>query len=259
MRPDALRVFHFSSPAYKKLTGMDRSSIEAILNHVADDTDTASLVVALYLLRGTGQNRGTAYVRHWLGRNRFYPRGGKWSFIRQWPVPENLPDRFKLIRMRLDANPKLYPHQELDMYGWQFHYQRFSDHLATLFAHELHHYRRFHLNLHPGEGEQSANKWALDRVKVLNYQVEGKRIRHPVKKSPPRLRTLFKHDPYRAFRHLKRGDLVRICRDPRGRYSDVTVRVVRPIRMNSKRLVIETPDGKIWRWPMEWILLSGLG
>jgi hypothetical protein len=227
--------------------------IHEILTDVAHDTDTIDLVTVLYLIPGYRETRGTAYVRKWLTKYQYYARHGKWQFGRNWPIPHDLPCRYKLIRMRLDPLPSNYPHMEHDLYGWQFHYSGFADHLATLFAHELHHFRRYHLGLHPGEGEHSANRWALAHVKDLGYMAEG--IRLPVKRNKKRKRnfTLSRMDPYASFRNVVAGDTICICRDPRNRYGGQSAKVMRPIRSNSKRMVIQTRDGHIWRWPMSWL------
>jgi len=235
----------------------DFSNITKTLEKVARHTDTRHLVTALYLLPGQNQNRGTAYVRHWYSRKNFTTQRGKWNFTAKWPDPDDLPDRFKLIRMRLDSHPSLYPKIELDTYGWRFTYETFHDHLATLFAHELHHYRRYHLGLHPGEGEQSANRWALEQVQKAGFRVMAEK--QPARQKKRRINWKKKFpflDPYLNYRHLKPGDQLIIAHDPRKQYGGQTVEVIRPIRTNSKRMVVRTRDGKTWRWPMNWLLLK---
>jgi hypothetical protein len=112
------------------------------------------------------------------------------------------------------------------------------------------------LDLHPHQGEHGANQWALHHVRSLGFNVTGKRI--PVRrKKAGHLKTLLRMmpsiDPYAQYRHLKEGDRVRIKIDSRNRYHGQEVKVVRPLRSNAKRLVIETLDGKQWRWPVEWL------
>jgi len=224
--------------------------ISEILDSVAENTDTSQLITALYLLTGAHQTRGV-YLRPWIGKDTFRTNRGKWSVTMHFPVPDNLPDKFRLIRMRLDGRAKDFPKDELDGYGWCFRYHRFEDQLATLFAHELHHYRRYHLNLHEKEGEHSANRWALLHTQALGYHVSARRIH---KKRHQKIITPFSgHDPYKKFRHLKAGDALIIQTDPRQMYTNQIVRIVRPIRNNSKRMVIKTQDGKKWRWPMTWL------
>lgn len=229
-------------------------ALEGLLRRVAEGTDTADLVVALYLLPGQSATRGAAYVRRWITPARFLPTHGRWKPVRAFGTPSDLPPQFKLIRLRLNDAPSAYPKKETDIYGWQFHYPDFQTHLAHLFAHELHHFRRHHLGLHPREGEHSANRWALDRVRTLGFSLEYLRIRK--RRIRTRKRPLFKRmggDPFASFRELKGGNTVCIVTDPGGRYTGQTAQVIRPIRANSKRMVIRTADGKEWRWPMNWL------
>ncbi|NQT24079.1 hypothetical protein HQ585_01860 [candidate division KSB1 bacterium] len=227
-----------------------------IIHRIAAQTDSSDLVVALYLWPGRFRTRGTAYVNRWMTPRRFLPTHGNWKAVRSFGVPADLPARFKLIRLRLDGNRSAYPKKELDIYGWEFQYPDFKTHLAHLFAHELHHFRRYHLGLHPREGEHSANQWALDHVRNLDYPLEYRRIQTSQQKKPSKKNTLWKKivgDPFSHFRGLKQGDTVRIVNDPRKKYTRQEARVLRPIRTNSTRIVIQTMDGKEWRWPMNWL------
>ncbi len=235
---------------------IDTQKILRCLNLTASSTNTSGLIVALYLLPGVNKIRGTAYVHRALTPRNFTSGRGKWAFTRKFPVPEDLPDTFTLIRLRIDCNSTHYPHIEKDIYGWEFLYPSFIDHLATLFAHELHHFRRYHLNLHPGEGEQSANKWAVQHVQYLGYEIEARKIKKRNRKKisySTFLKKFPRVDPYADFRDLQADDKVWIRHDPSRKYLNQTATVKRPIRSNSKRLVIQTQDGKSWRWPMEWV------
>jgi hypothetical protein len=171
-----MRVYIHSSERYYQQTGMGQEDIRQVLDSIAAGTDTQDLVVSVYLLPGIHQHRGTAHVQQWVTPDYFTTKRGKWAFSDRWDVPIDLPPRFKLIRMRLDGRTQAYPMVERDRYDWEFRYASLPDHLATLFAHELHHYRRHHLNLHPREGEQSANRWALQHVRALGFNVEGRRL-----------------------------------------------------------------------------------
>jgi hypothetical protein len=71
------------------------------------------------------------------------------------------------------------------VYGWQVSCPDFSGHLAYLFAHELHHFRRHHLGMHPGEGEQSACRWALARMIEADFDVTGERVQTGRRKVKP--------------------------------------------------------------------------
>ncbi|HHS12997.1 MAG TPA: hypothetical protein ENN03_04430 [bacterium] len=247
-----MRIDIYRHPHLENELKADNAHIEQILETVAAGTDTHDLVVGLYLLPETRLNRGTAYVQKWLFPSDYHAVRGRWKFNQAWPVPKDLPARFKLIRLRIDTSPSLYPRTETDIYGWTFQYPEAADHLALLFAHELHHYRRYHSGLHEREGEHSANRWALKHVCELGFRPEGRRnaaslIRKPLRK---------KHrivDPYSRFRILKSGENVRIMQDPRNRYNGQQASVLKPVRAGSRRMVIQTRDGKAWRWPMAWL------
>ena len=225
------------------------------MDHVARTTNTSDLVVSLYLYPRLTLTRGSAYVQRWIHRSDFHTKRGVWSFTAHLDPPEELPTRFKLIRLLFDPRKMSYPKSEIDRYGWKFTFETFYDHLALLFAHELHHYRRYHLMMHPGEGEQSANRWALKYVNDLGYGVTGiKRIRAKAKPSRSQKQPFpVPHERFFRFQSLRAGDYLIINHDPRSRYIHQTVKVVRPIRSNSKRIVIQTADGESWRWPMQWL------
>jgi len=226
------------------------------LETVAQGTDTEDLVVALYLLPGKHASRGTAFVHQWSTSNTFLASRGRWAFCRRFGAPDGLPERFKLIRMRLDGNRGAFPRTERDSYHWEFQYRTLSDQLALLFAHELHHYRRHHLHLHLRGGEKAANVWALHHVQGLGFCVQGKPLPVPRKRFSPR-RFLFSRlphlDPYADFRTLEPGNRLIVRRDPGARYQGQSAVLMRPARADSKRLVIQTSDGELWRWPMEWL------
>ncbi len=232
---------------------MNAEALVSVIQKVAEGTPSDELVVALYLMDGPRHNRGTAYVHAWLSPREFSTGRGKWSMTQNWVRPEGLPDRYKLIRLRLDAHAPAFPRAERDTYGWEFHFERLEDHVALLFAHELHHYRRYHLGLHPGKGEQSANRWALEHVRRLGFHVEARRYAMARRHRPGRIWKISETDPFSSFRNLTTGEWVMITHDPRKRYQSEKAEVLRPIRTHSRRMVIQTRDGKQWRWPMVWL------
>jgi hypothetical protein len=236
-------------------------------------------------------DRRYCYCANWLKPQNFTGRRGKWSFTQSYGRPDNLPKEFKLIRMLLRANHS-YPSEERDRYDWEFKYNSFYDHLALLFAHELHHFRRYHLGLHPGEGEKSTNRWALHHVQNLGYKVTGRQIpvsqrRRTRKRKLPNplelinpldyshkktglvstLAAIFGPTPglagkkllrqqnthFETLRNLKPGSELHIVYDPSKKYQNQKARLVRVMQRNSVRMVIETDDGKKWRWPMAWL------
>lgn len=250
-----MHCYIFADENCLKLAGITRAEVQELVEKIAVGTDTQDLVVSIYFLKSGRWSGGCAYVRQWLSPKQFRTRRGHWRFTQDFPLPDDLPEKFKLIRLLpTKMNMHEFPGQLIDGYGWQFHFERLIDRLALLFAHELHHFRRFHLNLHPGEGEQSANRWALEQVQNLGYQVSGKMVvqRHVFRK---KRRALLKqiYDPYTEFRKLLPGNKVYIRYDPHGRYHDSIATVERPIRINSKRIAIRTNDEKRWLWPMEWL------
>ncbi len=238
--------------------GLDQTPCNAqvifdVLNKVSAGTDTRDLIVAFYSQNHLPHHhRGRACVAQWVAPGQFTTARGYWQITKQWHTPKDLPEQFKLIRMLLVADPRLYPKKETDIYGWQFKYNAFEDHLALLYAHELHHFRRYHLGLHPKEGEQKANQWALQHCQSLGFHVTGQRIFKNAFKKKKSYRHMFS-DPFKSFRDVKAGEKVQIIKDPLNRYTGQDAEVIRTIRSNSKRMVIRTSDGKSWRWPMNWL------
>ncbi|MBN1540561.1 hypothetical protein JW992_00315 [candidate division KSB1 bacterium] len=255
---------------YHKNRGAASLEIEQTLRRVALGSDISDLVVAVYLLPHCGWTGGSALVRSWQTSRTFVPRRGRWRLVKSFAPPSELPSRFKLIRLLLTDDVSRYPRQEEDVYGWRHSYAAFIDHLAFLFAHELHHFRRYHCGLHPREGENRANAWAAAHVAQLGYRVQS---RPPVRRKSGTVKTKsrgFFYDIVKArfqriksveethfekARQLNPGDTVRIRIDPRKIYSSQTARVLRPLRRHAYRIALITNDGKQWRWPVMWLEL----
>ena len=252
-----MKIYYFSDTNWEQQLGSTPSDLSQVFYRIAKGTNADDLVLVNYFLGSNSWNGGIAFARNWLSTSQFVSRRGRWSFTRNFPIPRALPENFKLIRLHFGIKSLEYPMSQVDMYGWKLTYSSFIDHVAFLFAHELHHFRRYHLGLHPREGENSANKWALERIRSLNYHVVGVKLIQGKKKK--KIGSLFHShlivDPYKKYRSLDSGDKLLIKYDPRGYYERKIVTVVRPIRKNSKRVVIETGDGKQWRWPLEWVSL----
>ncbi|MCI0512632.1 hypothetical protein L0128_05415 [candidate division KSB1 bacterium] len=252
-----MHTYIFSEPDILKHLDVTAAQIKELLHQLAAHSDTTDLVVSTYFLKHSGWYGGTAYVSHWVPRRQFQTRRGKWNFTRQFPLPPDLPDQFKLIRLlpAKGLDDIQYPARLQDIYGWELYYPDFLSHLAFLFAHELHHFRRYHLGLHPAEGEKSANRWALAQVQAFGFQVTGKVLprRRVHKFQPFRILSTVLPDPFAEFRDLAAGQMVYIHHDPRARYAGVVARVERPARRRARRLAIRTPDAKVWLWPMIWL------
>lgn len=170
-----MRLYIFPQRDSWRRLGAGAGEVREVLELVAAQTDTSDLVVALHLVRRSAWSGGTAYVRQWVRPAMFQARRGKWRLAGAMALPEPLPERFKLIRLLLADDGAAYPRQEVDLYGWHHRFGRFRDHLAFYFAHELHHYRRYHLGLHPREGEHSANAWAVAQCRAHGFAVESLR------------------------------------------------------------------------------------
>ena len=247
-----MKIYPFSVENPARYFGVDLEKIKHILETVAGDTETRDLVLAIYFLKKSPWIGGT-YFRNWMMPEDFVTGRGRWNITKKFPPTNQLPDKYKLIRLLFDLRMNTYPLTQNDRYGWVFKYESFADHLAFLMAHELHHFRRYHLGMHFKEGEQSANKWALNHTYELGFNVSGEKIPRHKKKKYFNNHIFPKVDPYKKFRNLSRGSELLIHYDPHGRYLNEFAEVIRPIRSNSKRIVIKTSDGKSWRWPMEWL------
>jgi len=290
-----LKFYCHAFPAALRRIERRHGSLRAIIDRIAAGTDTGDLVVSLFLVSRSRWHGGAAYARQWSAPEDYWARRGKWRRAAPQNPPADLPARFKLIRLALPATPDMYPLKEQDVYGWQHVYDSFASHLAFLFAHELHHFRRFHLGLHGREGEQAANAWAVARARTCGFAVSSvkgavRRRHRPVLK-PTILQLLnpldFCGSPDAAqwrehfalavrllpagvkkkyvdeklihidrLRGVRAGDMVWIQWDPSHRYQHQAAQVVRPMRRNSLRLVIRTQDGRDWRWPMVWLSLE---
>jgi hypothetical protein len=180
--PLAIHVFA-DRGVMRKRPGVD-AMIADVLHAISLGTDTSGLVVAAYLLRR--RDCWQAHAHTGLLQPRQFRRVGKgWQFVERFPSPPNLPTSFPLIRMAFGMKAK-YPMTVRDVYDWQFECEGFKDHLAYTFAHELHHYRRYHLGLHPRGGEQAACKWALERAADAGFQVAGMRLASTRKRAEPK-------------------------------------------------------------------------
>lgn len=250
-----MKIYYFSDTDWESLLHITQSQFSDIMFQVAGDTATKGLIVAVYLTNSRKWTGGVAYARDWLNQNLFQSNRGRWKFTNRFGIPNDLPESFKLIRLHFGSKNASYPVEQIDQYDWHLKYDSIQDHIAFLFAHELHHFRRYHLNLHPREGENSANKWALAKTSELGFKVEGEKVIRAKKKSKfsKLLSSRVLIDPYKKYRSLVSGDTLFIRYDPKGRYQGKIVKVVRPLRKNSRRIVVETDDGKLWRWPLEWI------
>ena len=249
-----MKVYYFADTDWKNNLKISTNDLTDVLTDIASDTNTEDLVLALYLIRNKFASSGIAYVQNWLTPKQFITYRGRWNITKNFSTPDNLPEKYKLICLQFGTDYLQYPLRQQDRYGWEVSFKTFIDHFAFLFAHELHHFRRFHLKFHPREGENSANKWALQTVKELGFAVAGEKLSIKKKRSiAQRIQSKFYIDKFKKFRQLDQGDRLLINYDPQGRYQSEAATVLRPIRKNSRRIVVKTNDGKHWRWPLEWV------
>jgi len=77
-----------------------------------------------------------------------------------------------VITMTFAAGER-YPMTAPDIYGWQWRFQTFQDHVATIFSHELFHYRQDAPDY--SQSEQAGNVYALAHAQQCGYSVQAKR------------------------------------------------------------------------------------
>ena len=159
-----MKVHIFRNSPSEKVPSFRHENIGSVLEAIASTTETDGLVTAVYFLALRNDFSGS-YIMPEISPNEFstIETGGDSRFVRDFSPPPDLPSSFSLIRMML-GTAYSYPIQETDTYGWTMRYFTFESHVAFLFGHELHHFRKHRLGLHPREGEIAANKWALRRA-----------------------------------------------------------------------------------------------
>lgn len=171
-----MKIYVFSDKHIIAKKGYDEEQIIDTLVKIAKTTNTGDLVVAIFLHQNDSAWGGMAY-NEWFTPPDFHRyTKRKWILSRSFEIPKDLPQKYKLIRMRFGVR-KSYPKTLTDSYGWRARYRSFTHHLANVFAHELHHFRRYHLGLHPGEGEQSACRWALEQANKVGFKIIGGQIK----------------------------------------------------------------------------------
>lgn len=283
-----MKIYIFNDSA--TITKSIYSEMTSIIERVSNETDVSDLVVSVYFSKSTAWTGGVAMVRQWQSPPKFINRRGRWNITCRFGTPTDLPSNFKLIRLLLPANLSIYPKTETDIYHWQHTFATWQDHLAHLYAHELHHFRRYHLGLHPREGEHSANRWAQQTVDRLEFNVKSERLKTVPKKVKKKTITFSmvvnpmdfgyasmdrismakltfslstktkkkytteKLKQFDQLRQLAPGETVNIAFDPTQRYLGQKATVIRVMRKNSVRMVIRTQDGKEWRWPLAWLI-----
>ncbi len=249
-----MRIETFVSRLARRSVDGLAQRIPDIVRTIADGTDTDGLVVVVYLLQRKEVWQAHAYSRPVSARV-FEQTGRQWDFVQTFGAPPDLPGRFRLIRMAFGMREP-FPRRFEDAYAWRWRCETFDDLLALTFAHELHHFRKYHLGLHPREGEQAACRWALARARTCGFHVEGVRGRARQRRPVPGRRrwsdATLRH--FELLRSLPPGAPIRVAHDTgRARCRGGCALKVRNLRRDSYRMAIRTPDGREWHWPMQWL------
>ena len=218
------------------------------LERIAETTDTRELVVAIYLLARRKDWFGH-FVNTWRTPSSFVSGLRKWSFTREFGTPRELPEKFRLIRVAIEV-PREYPRTETDRYGWKFRYEGFQDQLAELFAHELHHYRRYHLGLHPNEGEQSANKWGAHRAADAGFGVKVEHVHRRQRRCRPKKKktSIPEQEKPRLVNRLKLM-AARLCADDLAELQKWIWTRQNRISQEWQRLELEQHEGQLKQLP----------
>lgn len=222
-----MKVYVFEEKGALAKVGMTGQEITDLLDALAADTDTTDLVVAIYLLRRTTDWEAHSLTEP-IGPEDFCRVRGERDYVGRFGTPAGLPGQFQLVRIALGVRRR-YPTTETDIYDWEMSFERFEDHLAYTFAHELHHFRRYRLGFHGGEGEQTTCKWALERAQKAGFNVSGMRLkvkkRRKARKKPLALPVELRPGLLRRVRlssaHLCAEDLKELDRWIRRRLDEV--------------------------------------
>lgn len=177
-----MQVYIFDEDKSLERLGTEETSVLQLLGLVAKGTDTTDLVVAAYFRSTTNVWFGSAFSLQQT-RDSFIVNKGKWAFARLFGIPDDLPAQYKLIRICFGCKRTRWPRWERGKH-LRLRFSSFTSQLAHLFAHELHHYRRFHLGLHGRELEIGADRWALRRCEEIGLGItvtehKSKRARQP--------------------------------------------------------------------------------
>lgn len=243
---EAMQLHIFTSRGAVRRADNTEARVRDVVETLAADTDTGDLVVATYLTRHKDLWHAEATTRP--VTRRMFERGGrKWGFVARFDVPRGLPRRFHLIRMVFGMGAT-YPMTVRDVYDWELRCERFEELVAYTFAHELHHFRKYALGLHPRQGEQAACKYALAVAPAAGYGVTGRRVK------PRKTAAL---NPHAALlRALPKGAALVITHDtgPKRYLGQPAIKLHTP-RRGKTRIAIRTADGREWYWPMNWLAL----
>ena len=253
-----MRLLIYSSPGAFTAFQTDRARVEGVIRRIANGTSTRGLVVTVHLAAdGSGWNGGF-YAKD-IPRKLLLDMRGPWRTAHASGIPPGLPEKFPMIEIYMGAKGARYPSVDYNLNGFRMWCRSFHAHLGYIFAHELHHYRRYKLGLHRGEGEKSADKWAAGRVCEVGYHMTMKPYRlHLNGKKPPRRkkvprRTKMSAAYWKRIVSLKRWSVVRLAKSDNRRVPPGTLlRFLRPMR-NSYRALVLDHRGDERVVPIEWL------
>jgi len=263
-----MRVHVFKGRGLKSCRTHDDAAIRRTLRVIAAGSDTRELTVVVYLLNRKSFWEAHAYTDH-VTPAVFQHTGPSWNFVKRFGPPPGLRPRFRLIRMAFGMQ-QTFPRWVTDVYGWKLRCESFLNLLAYTFGHELHHYRRYVLGLHPGQGEQAACRWAIQMANQTGYGLEAIRVKIDPATVPRCAEALrrkkwisalcVKHkDHFELLRSLPDGAPLIITHDSgKSRHVGMPAFKIRNLKKGSYRMSVRTPDGKEWFWPMQWLLPATL-
>lgn len=253
-----MRVLLYAANQSFERLKTNRNSLKDILHHVAEGTDTESLVVLISLEHSTRRWGGAFYPGD-IPRGRLRRLRGPWRKAHPDGIPPGLPETFRLIEVHIGSKSSSYPCRDLNRNGFLVSLPSFDAHLAYIFAHELHHYRKHHFGLHPNEGEKGADRWAAARACDLGFEVALEERKQKRRRSFLRKRRTVRPSSKAAEAHwaimraLHAGALVQLTRsDNRKIPAGSLLSFVRPMR-GSYRVLVKSPDGADLCVPMDWL------
>lgn len=246
-----MRVYLYRDAGALAALRTTEAKVREVLDRVARGTNTRGLVVVVRLRTGSNGWSG-AYDPNWATPATLRRMRGPWRKAHAAGVPPRLPRRFRLIEITIGTDRMRYPREELNQNGFRLRFRTVRAHLAYIFAHELHHYRTYHLGLHKGEGERAADVWALGKVRALGFGMEMRPVRKKRRKEKrPRKKPSERY--LRRIRRLGRWSLLRLAASDNRRLPvGEVVRFLRPLR-NSHRVLVRDAEGAERAVPAEWL------
>jgi hypothetical protein len=253
-----MRVVMYSDDGALRKVGMDRDRATGLMHRVAADTQTEGLI-AILSLESSRKRWGGAFYPGDVVPARMQRLRGPWRTEHPDGIPPGLPDKFRLIEVHIGTRGASYPRTDHNRNGFKLWFSSFDSHLAYIFAHELHHYRKHHLGLHPRQGEKGADRWAAARVCELGMPLEmtafkpRRRLFRRRRKSQPQPTSEQQQLRWERIRALSPGTSIRLTKsDNRAIPPGIQFSFVRPLR-GSYRVLVQGPAGADICVPIDWV------